>query len=130
LAEKLRELGFELLVEIEGAVQEAAAGAPGAVSFQGGPGGGEDLRVMGEAEVVVRPHHDPLLALDHDDRVFGAGDRLEVRVETSSLDFARPGEILTLVEQRDVLQGLCTHAASVFWKAVVQLTPAVANWQG
>src|SRR6266704_3008367 len=100
-------------MEVERPVEETAAGAARAVPFQGGPRRGQHFGVMGEAEVVVRPHHDPLLAFDDDDGVFGAGDRLEVGVQPRSLDLARPGEVLTLVEQRDVLQGLCAHEASV-----------------
>ena len=72
--------------------------------------------MMREAEVVIRPHHDPLFAFDDDDGVFGAGDGFEVGIQPGSLDFARPGEILTLVEQRDVLQGVCAHEASVLYR--------------
>jgi hypothetical protein len=96
-------------VEVERPVEEAAPGAARAVPFQGGARCGQHFGVMREAEVVVRPHHDPLLAFDDDDRVFGAGDGFEVRIQPRSLNLARPGEVLTLVEQRDVLQGLCTQ---------------------
>src|SRR5207237_8274345 len=86
---------------------------------------------MGQTEVVVRPHHHPLFAFDDDDGVFGAGNRLEVRIQPSSLDLARPGEVLTLVEQRDVLQGVCAHEASgCDWNAVVQVSPGGMKWQG
>ena len=59
---------------------------------------------MRQAQVVVGPQHDPLLALDDDDRVLGLGDRLEIRVQPRSLDFPGPGELPALVEERDMLQ--------------------------
>ena len=65
--------------------------------------------MVGQAEVVVRPQHDPLLALDDDDGVLGLGDRLEVRVETRRLDFACLGELPALLEERDALEGLAIH---------------------
>ena len=45
----------------------------------------EYLGVVRQAEVVVRAEHDPLLAVDDHDGVFGLGDRLEVRVEPRGL---------------------------------------------
>src|SRR2546426_8096164 len=60
--------------------------------------------MVGEPQIVVGAHHDPGLALDHDDGVFGVGNRLEVRVQARRLHLARSCEILALVEQRDVLR--------------------------
>ena len=57
-------------MEIERAVEEAAAGAARAVALERGPCGCQHFGVMREAEVVIRPHHDPLFAFDDDDGVF------------------------------------------------------------
>src|SRR5258707_14601807 len=103
-------------MQVERSVEETAAGATRAVPFQCSPRRGQHFGVMGEAEIVVRPHHDPLLAFEDDDGVFGAGYGLEVGIQPRSLDFARPGEVLTLAEQRDVLQGLCAHEASSLYE--------------
>ena len=112
LAEELGEVVLQLLVQVEGAVQEAAAGAAGAVLMERLLGRLEDLRVVREAEVVVRAQHDAPLALDDDDRVLGLGDRLEVRVETRSLDFACLGELPALLEEGHLMHYLCVHGAS------------------
>ena len=72
--------------------------------------GFQHLGVVGQAEVVVRPQHDPLHALDHHDRVLGLRDRLEIGVEPLCLDLVRPGELAALLEQRDVgLYRRCRH---------------------
>ena len=112
LAEKLGEGGLELLVQVERAVQEPAAGAAGAVAVQGAGGRLEHLGVVGQAEVVVGPEHDPLLAFDDDHGVFRLRDRLEVRIEPRRLDLIGLGELPALVEQRDVLKGLSGHETS------------------
>src|SRR5439155_13791932 len=51
LAEELRQLGLELLVQVERAVQEAAAGAARAVALERGLSRGEPFRMMRESEV-------------------------------------------------------------------------------
>src|SRR5207247_8417797 len=61
-------------------------GTPRPVAVEGSPGSGEDFRMMREPQVVVGAHHDPLFALDDDDRVFGAGDRLVPSVQPGGLD--------------------------------------------
>ena len=99
-------------MQVEGPVQETAAGAAGAVLVQGLLGGFEDLRMMRQAEVVVRAQHDASLALDDDDGILGFGDRLEVRVETRSLDFACLGELPALLEEGHLMHYLCVHGAS------------------
>src|SRR5439155_23885556 len=101
--------GFYVPVETEPGVREAASRASRPVALRRAPRRCQDFRMLGEAEVVLRPHHDPLLAFDDDDRVFGAGDGFEIGIQPRSLDLARPGEVLTLVEQRDMLQGLCAQ---------------------
>jgi hypothetical protein len=112
LAEELRQLGFELLMEIQRAVQEPAPRAPRAVALQRAPSRPQHFRMMREPQVVVGAHHDAFLALDDDDRVLGAGNRLEVRVQPGRLHLAGAGEVAAFVEQRDVLQRLCAHEPS------------------
>ena len=75
-------------------------------------GGLEDLRVMRQPEIVVRAQHDAPLALDDDNGILGFGDRLEVRVETRSLDFACLGELPALLEEGHLMHYLCVHGAS------------------
>jgi hypothetical protein len=104
---------LELAVEIERSIEEPAAGAAGPVTGERARRGFEDPRMVREAEVVVRPQHDPFPPLDHHHRVFRLGDGLEVRVQPCSLHLASLGEVPALVEQRDVLERLCVHGASV-----------------
>ena len=112
LAQELGQGVLELLVQVERAVQEPAAGAARAVAAEGPAGGLEHLRMVGQAEVVVRPQHDPLLAVDDDDGVLRFGNRIEVRIEAGGLQLARFGELAALVEQRDLLKLLSIHGAS------------------
>jgi hypothetical protein len=65
-----------------------------------------------QAEVVVRPQHNPLLAVDDDDGVFRLGDGFEIRIQADGLQLMRFGEFAALVEQRDLLQLLGIHCAS------------------
>ena len=112
LAEELGELPLELPVQVQRPVEQTAPGAPRAVTVERGPRGREDFRMMREPQVVVGAHHDPVLAFDDDDGVFGAGDRLVPSVQPGGLDLARLGrESPALLEQRDVLQGLGAHGA-------------------
>src|SRR4051812_5488319 len=62
--EQLREPVFELGVQVERAVEEATAGGPAAVAMHRAGGGGEDARMVREAQVVVRAYHDLPLVLD------------------------------------------------------------------
>ena len=77
VAEELGKLVLELVVEVEIAVQEARAGAAGAVLVDGELGGLAHLGVMRQAEVVVGAHHHHFFALVGDDRPFGALERQE-----------------------------------------------------
>ena len=67
---------------------------------------------MGEAEVVVGPQHDPLLAVDDDDGVFRLRDRIEVGIQAGGLDLTGLGELPALLEERDLLKLLGIHGAS------------------
>ena len=66
LAQKLRHLPLKGKVQIQRAVEQAAAAAAGAVFVERLVRGGDDLRVRRQAEVVVRAEHDAPLPL-HDD---------------------------------------------------------------
>ena len=57
---------FELLVDVLRAADEADAGEAVAPGFQPFEGRGDDVRVVGEAEVVVRAEVDDLAAVDAD----------------------------------------------------------------
>src|SRR5690606_22624421 len=72
---------LELLVQIEGAVEETAPGTAATVAAQCGLCRLEDPWVMGESEVVVGSHHHLALASYHDLGVVGRLDRHEIRVE-------------------------------------------------
>ena len=61
------DLGLELEVQVERAVEEARAGQAGAVAVEGVARTRDDPLVLGQPEVVVAAEHDPLGALhDHD----------------------------------------------------------------
>src|SRR5438874_13108405 len=83
LVEELRESRFQLIVEVERAVEKATAGGSAAVAVHRFRRCREHLGVMSEAEVIVRADHDlPLTA----DARFGRGgflDRLEVRIDAA-----------------------------------------------
>ena len=68
--------------------------------------------MMGQAEVVVRPEHDPLLAVDDDDGVLRLGDRIEVRIQAHRLKLTRFRELAALIEKRDLLKLLSIHGTS------------------
>src|SRR5205807_97032 len=67
--------------------------------------------LMRQPEIVIGAHHDARLAFDHHDRVFRLRNRLEPRVQAGRSNLVGPCEVLALVEERDVLQGLGTHGA-------------------
>ena len=112
LAKELGQGLLELLVEVQGAVQEPASRASGTVPAQGPACGLENLRMMRQAQIVVRAEHDPLLTVDDDDGVFRFRDRIEVRIQPKRLNLARLGEVPALVEQRDLLKLLSIHGTS------------------
>ena len=88
----LHEIGeplLELDVDVERAVQEPAAGAARAVLPDGRDRPLLDLRVRGQAEVVVRPEHDHLAAAHRDDRVLGRLDGPEEREEAGGAKLVR-----------------------------------------
>jgi hypothetical protein len=68
--------------------------------------------MVGQAEVVVGPEHDPLLSVDDDDGILRFGNRIEVRIEANGLQLTRFGEFAALVEQRDLLKLLGIHGTS------------------
>ena len=72
------ELVLELAVQVEGAVQQPGAGDTGAVLAGGPLRRLDDVGVVREAQVVVRPEVDVLVALDHEPGPRGALDGLVV----------------------------------------------------
>ena len=116
LAHVRRQPIFQLLVQIEGAVQKAASRAAGAIAVEGNLGALEDIRMMSQAEIVVRADHDLALAPDHHLGVERFFDRLKIGVGSALHRIARRGEALTLVEKvsrlpnRDLrLRLRCSH---------------------
>ena len=81
---------LELHVEVERAVEQARAGATGAVHGQRRRGGGLDLRVAGEAEVVVGAQHHELAPLARHHRILGGGDGPVVHVHVRGARRAHP----------------------------------------
>ena len=75
----LGELALELEVQGDRAVEQARPREPGAVAVQRVLRAPQHALVAGEAEVVVRPQHDPLRALHLDDRHRRRGQEVEVR---------------------------------------------------
>ena len=63
LPEKVSHFSFKVQVQLQGTVEQAAAAAAGAVFRQGRLGGGLDIRVGGQTQVVVGPQHDAPAAL-------------------------------------------------------------------
>jgi len=99
------------LVQIERAVQQAAAGAARPVALERLLRGGEHLRMMGEPQVVVGAHHDPLFAFDDDDGVFGMRDRPEIRVQTDGLELPGLVKLLHLSNRATCCRvSVVTHA--------------------
>ena len=64
LAHPLGQLALQLLVHLQGAVQEARAGATGAVAVDGVDGCLAHLGVGGQAQVVVGAAHDQAVAVE------------------------------------------------------------------
>ena len=79
-------------------VQETAPGAAGPVLPHGRDRGFLDLRMRGQAEVVVGPEHDHLAAAHHDDRVLARFDRPEERPDARRPEVVRHGVRPTLIE--------------------------------
>ena len=80
------QFAFEGFVQVEVAVEQARAGAAGAVAVDGLVRRAQHLGVVGEPEVVVRAHHDLALSIDRDGRAFGAVEGAEIGVEARGLD--------------------------------------------
>jgi hypothetical protein len=67
VAQEVGDLFLEGAVFGDGAVEQPATGAAGAVALQRVAGGLHDLRVPGQAQVVVGPEHQGFAAADADD---------------------------------------------------------------
>ena len=99
-------------MQVQRAVEKPAAGASRTVSAQARESGFQNLGMVGQAEIVVRPEHDPLLTVNDHDGVLRFGNRIEVRIQANGLQLARFRELPALLEQRDLLKLLCIHGAS------------------
>ena len=89
-AEESADLFLELLVEGLGAADEAHAGHAEAPAVECVFRGGDDLGVVGQAEVVVGAHVDHLAAvLEADDRILGRVDQPLALVEAGGFDFGK-----------------------------------------
>jgi hypothetical protein len=97
--EEARQPPLEFDVEFEGPVQEARAAARRAEPIDGLVRRGDDMRMVGEAEVVVAPGHDetPAVHLDFRPQVLADGD--EVGVEALGFDLTSTREASALLEQ-------------------------------
>ncbi len=102
---ELREPALQLLVEVQIAVQEAAARVGRAVLPEGRLGRLDDLRVVREAQVVVRPDHDLPLAADHHLRVRRPFDRGVIWIIARGHDLAGASEIPAFLEQMHPTSG-------------------------
>ena len=88
-AEKRTELGFEFAVDFLGAADETHRGKSVAPAVEGGVGGGDDLGVVSEAEVVVRAKiQDVLAARDRDVGRLRGGDEALALGEAGDLNLA------------------------------------------
>src|SRR5664280_2070705 len=90
---------FQLDVDVERAVQKAAAGAAGPVFPDGLDRALLDLRMRGQAEVVVRTQHDHLAAAHRDDRVLAGLDGPEEGEEAGGAEVVGNRISPTLVEK-------------------------------
>src|SRR6185503_6965402 len=79
----------------------------------------EHLRVMGQAQVVVRADHDEMAAFDVDFGVFGTLDRDEVGIKTGGLELPHLTKRLRFREQVGAFRLECLHHASFLAKSVV-----------
>ena len=83
LAHELRQLRLQLLVNVEGAVEEAAAGAAGSVFFYCFDGGLLEAGVVGKSEIGVGAEHQDLAAVSHgDDRILTGGNGTVVGIDS------------------------------------------------
>ena len=85
-AEELGDLLLKLLVEVLAAADEADGSHAEAAGVHALLGGGDELGVVGEAEVVVGAEVEALLALHHDFGALGALDDAFILVKTGGLD--------------------------------------------
>ena len=96
LPHELGEALLQLQVEVERAVEEAAARAARAVVGDRLLRGLDDARVVRQAEVVVRPGHDDLVPADDGPRALRHFDGAEVGVEVGGFDL---GVVVVRIEE-------------------------------
>ena len=76
------QLGLQLQMELQSAVQESGAGAAGAVLFEGLDTGFNDFRIRRQPEIVVGAQHDPALALHDDLNILPGFQRMTVGIDS------------------------------------------------
>src|ERR1017187_10207832 len=104
--------GFQLQVDVQAAVEEARAGATGAVFRDRRLSRGFDLRVVGQAQVAVGAQHEDFLALNHDFGVLARGNGAEIGVQPEFPQLVGGLELPGFGQQRARLlggRGLKTH---------------------
>ena len=91
LMQESGQLLLQLQVQLKGAVEEPGAAAAGAELLQGLYPGLDDLRIRGEAQVVVGPQHDAALALHHHLDILPGLEGAEIGVDTLFLQIGGQG---------------------------------------
>ena len=83
LADPFGQLMLQLLVQFQGAVEEARAGAGGAEFLDRIDGGLPHARVGGQPQIIIGTAHDQALPLKDRFRAFALGHRDEIRIEAA-----------------------------------------------
>ena len=78
-AEGLGQLAFEVTVHCQGAVGDARSGGRASEPVESAFGGGDDVRVQRQSEIVVRPEDERAASRDHD--LAGTRDVVDDRLE-------------------------------------------------
>ena len=123
------ELALELQVQIERAVEKSRAGDAGAVPVERVEGALLDALVAGQAEVVVRPEHDPLLALHLDHRQSGALEHAEVRKCVELARRLELGDSLVLASLGEDVDG-GGHCVGTGGEAATRSGPCLSHASG
>ena len=90
---------FQFIVERDRAIQETGTGASGTKLASRLAGRLDNARVLGQAEVVVRPDHDLLLATAHDMVPVALLNAAEIRVESLRPGISRIAILSALLEE-------------------------------
>ena len=113
LPQELGQLRLQLQMQLQRAVEEAGAGAAGAVLLQGLHTGLDDLRLDGQAQVVVGAQHDAALALHGDLHILPGLQGVEIGIHTLFLQLAGQGRCIAFFKN--------IHCASLWHVNVIVL---------